>query len=133
MAIKGKPVGIWILAFWAAAHTIPAVLISADASGLKSLIIGVAVVAELAIAGGLLIRWRPARYLIIAQVALHVFVCALAVWAFVFVAFAWGTHGSDVPIIASITAYLLFACWAFMYLFHPGVEDYFVVVGWQAA
>ena len=133
MLIKGRPVGIWILAIWAVAHTVPALLVSADASGVKSLLVGVAVVVELAIAGGLLIHWRPARYVLIAQVVLHVFVAALVVWAFVFVAFAWGLHATDAPIVASATAYLLFACWAFMYLFHPEIEEYFTRwVGWQA-
>jgi len=133
MLIKGKPVGIWILAIWCVAHTIPALLVSADASGVKSLLVGVAVVVELAIAGGLLIHWRPARYALIAQVTLHVFVSALVVWAFVFVAFAWGMHAADAPIVASATGYLLFACWAFMYLFHPEIEEYFARwVGWQS-
>ncbi len=125
MVIKGRPVGVWILALWSLAHTIPAISVSADASGMKSFIIWVVVVAELTVAGGLLIPWRPARYVLIAQVTLHVFVSALVVWSFVFVGFAWGLHTSDAPIVASATGYLLFACWAFMYLFHPGVQDYF--------
>jgi hypothetical protein len=134
MLIKGKPVGIWILAIWAVAHTIPAILVSADASGVKSLLVGAVVVVELAIAGGLLIHWRPARYALIAQVMLHVFVAALVVWAFVFVAFAWGLHATDAPIVVSASVYLLFACWAFLYLFHPEIAEYFARwVGWQAA
>jgi hypothetical protein len=125
MVIKGKPAGIWILALWSLAHTIPAILVSADASGMKSFIVWVVVVAELTIAGGLLMPWRPARYALIAQVTCHVFVSALVVWSFVFVAFAWGMHASDAPIVASATGYLLFACCAFMYLFHPGIQEYF--------
>jgi hypothetical protein len=127
MEIKGRPLGIWILALWSVAHTIPAILVSADASGMKSLIIWLVVVVELAIAGGLLIRWRPARYLLIAQVAAHVFVSALVAWAFVFVEFAWGLHASEAPLVGLAAGYLLFACWAFMYLFHPAVRDYFTL------
>jgi hypothetical protein len=125
MTIKGKPIGIWILALWSLAHTIPAILVSADASGMKSLIIWGVVVAELTLAGGLLVPWRPARYVLVAQVACHVFVAALVVWAFVFVAFAWGLHASDAPIVATASAYLLLACAAFTYLFSPEVEEYF--------
>ena len=125
MVIKGRPVGIWILALWSAMHAIAAILVSADASGMKSFIIWDVVLGELTIAGGLLVRWRPARYTLIAQVTLHVLVSALVVWAFVFVACAWGLHASDVAIVAFATGYLLFVCWAFMYLFHPGVQEYF--------
>jgi hypothetical protein len=127
MTIKGRPLGIWILALWSVAHTIPAILVSADASGMKSLIIWLVVVVELAIAGGLLIRWRPARYFLIAQVAAHVFVSALVAWAFVFVAFAWGLHASEAPLVAAPAGYLLFACWAFMYLLYPEVRDFFTL------
>jgi len=125
MTIKGKPVGIWILALWSVAHTIPAILVSADASGVKSLIIWIVVVVELTIAGGLLIPWRPARYALMAQIIGHVFVAALVVWAFVFVAFAWGLHASDAPIVATASGYLVLVCAAFMYLFYPTVHDYF--------
>jgi hypothetical protein len=125
MVIKGKPVGIWILALWSLAHAIPAIAVSADASGMKSFIIWIVVVAELTIAGGLLVPWRPARYALIGQVAGHVFVSALVVWSFVFVAFAWGLHASDAPIVVSATGYLFLACCAFMYLFHPDVQEYF--------
>jgi hypothetical protein len=133
MMIKGKPIGVWILALWSLAHTIPAILISADASGMKSLIIWVVVVAELTLAGGLLVPWRPARYALVAQVACHVFVSGLVVWAFEFVAFAWGLHASDAPIVASASAYLLLACSAFLYLFSPGVEEYFAGMVYRPA
>ncbi|HTS52467.1 MAG TPA: hypothetical protein VMH26_04270 [Burkholderiales bacterium] len=129
MVIKEKPVGIWILALWCGAHTIPAILVSPEASGMKSLVIGAVVVWELTIAGGLLIRWRPAQYMLIAQVALHVFIAALVVWTFAFLAFAWGLHPSDVPIVACAVGYLLLVCSAFMYLFHPGVQEYFAGMG----
>jgi len=125
MVIKGKPAGIWLLALFCLAHTIPAIVVSADASGMKSLVIWAVVVAELTIAGGLLVPWRPARYALMLQVTGHVLVSALVVWSFVFVGFAWGLHANDAPIVGTATGYLLLACAAFMYLFHPEVKEYF--------
>jgi len=125
MLIKGRPVGIWILAVWTVAHAIPGVLIASEISGMKSLLVGLVVAMELAVAGGLTVRWRIAWYLLIAQVVLTFFVLAAGVWAMVFVAAAWGLHATDTPAVLLIAGYLLFVCSAFMYLFHPEVEEYF--------
>jgi len=125
MDLKGRPLGIWLLAIWCAAHIIPAILVSAEASGWRTFAIWLVVAVELAIAGGSLMHWAAARYALAAQIAVHISIAALVVWAFVFVAFAWGLHVSDAPIVASAVAYLLLGCWAFIYLFSPGVVDYF--------
>jgi len=125
MLIKGRPVGIWILAFWSAAHAIPAMFIAVDASGMKGLIAWAVIVGEVALVSGLVMGWQPARYLLIAQVTLHVFVFALIACGTLFVAIAWGLHGVELAVVLSIAGYLLLACWAFMYLFHPGVKELF--------
>jgi len=125
MLIKGRPVGIWILALWSAAHTIPGGLVAADIGAAKSLLAWFFVAAEAAVAVGLVMPWRIARYLVIVQLGVNVFVFALLAWAFVFVAIAWGLHVSEVPIVVTIAGYLLFVCWGFMYLFHPELQDYF--------
>jgi hypothetical protein len=128
MLIKGRPLGIWILAVWAGAHTIPGALVAEELSGTNSFLAWLLVVAEVAVAGGLIVRWRFARYLLMAQVALNVLLFAVVAWALVFVAAAWGLHATDTPAVLLLAGYLLFACWAFLYLFHPGVEEYFATL-----
>src|SRR5262249_53240645 len=125
MLIKGRPVGIWILAFWSAAHAIPAMLIAVDASGMKALIVWAAIIGEVALATGLIMGWRAARYLLIAQVTVHVFVFALLACAAMFIATAWGMRGAELAVVLSIVGYLLLVCWAFIYLFHPRVQEFF--------
>jgi hypothetical protein len=122
---RGRPLGIWILALWSTAHAIAAMLAAPDASGTKGLVIWAVIVGEVALAFGLLKGWRPARYLLIAQVSAHVLVFGLFFWIAVFIAFAWGLRGGEPAIVLSIVAYLIFVCWAFMYLFHPDVEEFF--------
>ena len=65
------------------------------------------------------------RYLALAQLSVHALLFSLVAWAFLFVAFAWGLHGNEVPILATVGVYVLFTGWAFVYLFHPGVQDHF--------
>jgi hypothetical protein len=125
MALKDKRIGLWILALWSAAHIVPAVLIAADTTGPKSTLLWLLIGAEVALTTGLFMRWRAARYLLAAQIGLHVLVLSLVGWAFVFVAFAWGLHGNEVPILSGIGVYLAFVCWGFIYLFHPDVQDHF--------
>jgi hypothetical protein len=125
MLIKERPVGIWILAFWSAAHAIPAMFVAIDASGSKAVIAWAVIIGEVALATGLIMGWRLARYFLIAQVTVHVFVFALFAWATLFVAIAWGLHGVELAIVLSTAGYLLLVCWAFMYLFHPGVKEFF--------
>ena len=125
MVLKDKRIGLWILALWSAAHIAPAVLIAADTTGAKSTLLWLLIGAEVALTAGLFLRWRAARYVLAAQIGLHVLVLSLVGWAFVFVAFAWGLHGNEVPILSGIGVYLVFVCWGFMYLFHPDVEDHF--------
>jgi hypothetical protein len=126
MLFRGRPVGIWILALWSTAHAIAAMLAAPDASGTKGLVIWAVIGGEVALAIGLLKGWRPARYLLIAQVSGHVLVFGLFFWIGVFIAFAWGLRGGEPAIVLSIVAYLLLVCWAFMYLFHPEVEEFFI-------
>jgi len=125
MLIKERPVGIWILAFWSAAHAIPALFVAVDASGMKALIAWAVIIGEVALATGLIMGWRFARYLVIAQVTVHVFVFALFACASLFIALAWGLHGVELAVVLSIVGYLLLVCWAFMYLFHPGAKEFF--------
>lgn len=125
MLIRGRSVGVWILAVWSAAHAIPAMFIAVDATGIKALVIWTAIIGEVALATGLLMGWRAARYLLIAQVTVHVFVFALFACAAMFIAIAWGLRGVELAVVLSILGYLLFACWAFIYLFHPRVQEFF--------
>ena len=125
MLIKGRPVGVWILAFWSAAHAIPATFVAVDAGGAKSLIAWAVVIAEVALATGLLMGRSLARYVLIVQVAAHVLVFALFACAALFIAIVWGLHGVELAVVLSIVGYLLLVSWAFMYLFHPGVEEFF--------
>ncbi len=125
MLIKGRPVGVWILALWSAAHAIPAMFIAVDASGMKALIVWAVIIGEIALATGLIMGWRAARYLLIAQVTVHVFVFALFACAAMFIAIAWGLRGVELAVVLSIAGYLLLVCWAFIYLFHPRVEEFF--------
>jgi len=119
MLLKERPVGIWILALWAVAHTALGALVAADVGGAKGVLAWLCVALEAIVAAGLLIPWRIARYLLIVQLAATVFVLAVPAWAFAFVAAAWGLHPTDAPVVVVIL------CWAFVYLFHPGVRDYF--------
>jgi hypothetical protein len=125
MALKDILIGIWILALWSVAHVVPAVLLAADTTGAKSVLLWSMIAGEVVLAAGLILGWRACRYLALAQVIAHALVFATVGWAFVFVAFAWGLHGNEVPILAGVGAYVLFTGWAFVYLFHPGVQDYF--------
>ena len=125
MVLKDKLIGIWVLALWCAAHVVPAVLLATDTSGTKSLLLWLMIAGEIALAAGLVLGWRVFRYLAMVQVVMHALVFSLVGWAFVFVAFAWGLHGNEVPILATLGAYVLFTGWAFIYLFNPGVQDHF--------
>jgi hypothetical protein len=132
MLINGRPLGIWILAAWAGAHTIPGAVVAEELSGPNSLAAWLLVVVEVAVAGGLIVRWAIARYLLIVQITLNVLVFAMAAWALVFVAGAWGLHATDTPAVLLLIGYLVFACWAFLYLFHPDVVEYFGKLGNEA-
>lgn len=125
MLVRGRPLGIVLLAVWCAAHTVPLSLLALDAGGAKAFLTWGLVICALLVAAGLVIRWRVARYLAVLQVAVHVFLFAVAAWAFLFVALAWGLHASEVPVLGFILVYLVFTFWAFMYLFYPDVADYF--------
>ena len=125
MLVKGRPVGIWILAFWSATHAIPALFVALDAGGAKGLIAWAVVIAEVTLATGLIMGRALARYVLIVQVAAHVLVFALFACAAMFIAIAWGLRGVELAVVLSIVGYLLLVCWAFMYLFHPGVEEFF--------
>jgi hypothetical protein len=128
MVLKDTLIGIWILALWSAAHIVPAGMLAADTAGTKGILLWLIVVGELALAAGLVLGWRVVRYLTMGQVFAHVLICSLVGWVFVFVGFAWGLHGNEVPILATIAVYVMFTGWAFVYLFHPGVEDHFAKV-----
>jgi hypothetical protein len=104
MLVKGRPVGILLLGLWCAAHTIPFGLLAADASGGKAFLAWVLVLVVLLATGGLLARSRIARWVVVVQVAVHVFLFSIAGWAFLFVALAWGLHGSETAVVALILA-----------------------------
>jgi hypothetical protein len=125
MVLKDTLIGIWILALWTVAHVVPAGLLAADTAGVKGVLLWLMIAAEIALAAGLIIGWRASRYLALAQVVVHTLVVSTIGWAFVFVAFAWGLHGNEVPILATVGVYVMFTGWAFVYLFHPGVQDHF--------
>jgi len=99
--------------------------VAVDASGAKSLVAWAVVLAEAALVTGLIMGRSLARYVLIVQVAAHVLVFALFACAALFIAIAWGLHGVELAVVLSIVGYLLLVCWAFMYLFHPGVEEFF--------
>jgi hypothetical protein len=125
LSLKDKYIGLWILAVWSAAHIVPAAFVATDTVGPKSTLLWLLIGAEVALTAGLFLRWRAARYQLAAQICFHVLLLSLVGWAFVFVAFAWGLHGSEIPILCGIGVYLSFVCWGFMYLFHPDVADHF--------
>ena len=128
MVLKDKLIGIWILALWSVAHIVPAVLLATDTNGAKSVLLWLMIACEIALAAGLVLGWRVFRYLALAQLIAHVLVFSTIGWAFLFVAFAWGLHGNEVPILATVGAYVLFTAWAFVYLFNPSVQDHFARV-----
>ena len=123
--LKDQLIGIWVLALWCAAHVVPVALLAADTNGTKGLLLWLAIAGELALAAGLIMGWRLFRYLAMAQVVAHTLAFSLVAWAFLFVALAWGLHGAEVPILATVSGYVLFTGWAFIYLFNPGVQDHF--------
>jgi hypothetical protein len=125
MALKDMFIGIWIVALWSIAHVVPAVWLAADTTGAKSVLLWIMIGGEVVLAAGLILGWRACRYLAMAQAIAHALVFSTVGWAFVFVAFAWGLHGNEVPILAGVGVYVLFIAWAFVYLFQPGVQDYF--------
>jgi hypothetical protein len=123
--LKGQPIGLWIVALWAIAHVVPGVVLAADTGGTKAVLLWLLIVGEIVLAGGLVMGWRLFRYLAVAQLVVHVLIFSTIGWAFTFVAFAWGLHGNEVPILAAVGVYVLFTAWAFIYLFSPSVEDHF--------
>jgi len=123
--LKDMLFGIWTLALWSIAQIVPVIMLAADTSGTKSLLLWAMVAAELALAAGLVMGWGLFRYLALAQLLAHALIVSTAGWAFTFVAFAWGLHGNEVSILAAVAAYVLFTGWAFLYLCHPGVRDHF--------
>jgi len=99
--------------------------VAVDASGTKGLVAWVVIIGEAALATGLIMGWRLARYLVIAQITVHVFVFALFACTSMFISIAWGLHGVELAIVLSIVGYLLLVCWAFLYLFRPRVKEFF--------
>ena len=125
IVLKDQLIGLWIVALWAIAHVIPGVLLAADTGGTKGVLLWLLIAGEIVLAAGLVMGWRVFRYLALAQLVVHVLVFSTIAWAFLFVAFAWGLHGNEVPILATVGVYVLFTAWAFFYLFSPRVDDFF--------
>lgn len=125
MSLDNRPWGVWLLAAWVAAHAVAGVLLGIDAHGAKATLVWVLVVVEVFVAAGLLLGWRVSRHLLIVQVAVNVFALATVTWVFVFMALAWGLQASEVPAVVAMAVYLLFVCWAFVYLLHPAVREHF--------
>jgi hypothetical protein len=73
---------------------------------------------------GLLLPLKPARHFIASYVGLHIVGVGTAVWSIVFVGIAWGLRRSDLPLVIPVIVYQLFLAWAFMYIWHPGVQAY---------
>ena len=125
MTIKNQLVGIWLVALWSLAHVVPGVVLATDTGGTKGLLLWLLILGEIVLATGLVMGWKVFRYLALAQLCVHALLFSLVAWAFLFVAFAWGLHGNEVPILAAVSIYVLFIGWAFIYLFSPGVDDHF--------
>jgi hypothetical protein len=101
------------------------VVLAADTGGTKGLLLWLLAAAEILLAAGLVMGWRLFRYLAMAQLCVHALLFSLVAWAFLFVAFAWGLHGNEVPILCAVCVYVLFIAWAFVYMFSPNVGEHF--------
>jgi hypothetical protein len=125
MTLKDKLIGLWVVALWALAHVGPGVWLALDTPGTKGMLLWTMVVGEAVLTAGLLLGWRLFRYLALAQMVVHVLVFSTVAWVFVFVAFAYGLHGNELPILGAVGLYVAFMAWAFFYMNSPGVRDHF--------
>jgi hypothetical protein len=72
----------------------------------------------------LLLPLKPARHFLAAYMALQIVAVGTAVWSIAFVAIAWGLRRTDMPLVIPVAIYQAFLAWAFMYIWHPGVQEY---------
>ena len=125
MTLLSKPIGIWLLGLWSLGLALPALYVASETGGLKGMLALAFFAVQVFVVVGLAIWLAIARYILVASLGANVLIFGIAVWAFVFVAAAWGLRGSDAPAVGPVVAYHLFVSWGFMYLFHPEIAAYF--------
>jgi len=124
MTLLRRPLGVWILIAWCAVQAVAGMVVGFDSSGMRASAAWGFAAAQALLIVGLALPLGPARHLMVAYLALKVFAVAVALWAIVFVAVAWGLRHSDVPLVLPVVGYQLFVVWAFFYLFDPEVQSY---------
>ncbi len=124
MMLLKRPVGVWILMVWCAVQALAGLVIGLDSSGMRGVLAWGFVIVQALFVAGLALPVSPTRHFVAAYLAVKIFAVAVAVWAIVFVATAWGLRNTDLPLVAPIVGYQVFVAWAFLYLFHPDVQAY---------
>jgi hypothetical protein len=119
-----RPIGIWILVVWCAVQAVAGVFLGLGLHGMRGTAAWLFVAVQVAFIAGLLFPLTPARHFVVTYVALQILAVGTAVWGIVFVSIAWGLRRSDLPLVAPVAVYQLFLAWAFMYIWHPGVQEY---------
>ena len=124
MKLTKRPLGVWILTVWCAVQGAVGVFLGGGSGGTRGLAAWLFVAVQVFFLAGLLLPLKPARHFIASYVGLHIVGVGTAVWSIVFVGIAWGLRRSDLPLVIPVIVYQLFLAWAFMYIWHPGVQAY---------
>jgi len=119
-----RPIGIWILVVWCALQAGAGAFMGLGLHGTRGAAAWLFVAVQVAFIAGLLLPLKPARHFVVTYVGLQILAVGTAVWGIVFVSVAWGLRHSDLPLVVPVAVYQVFLAWAFMYIWHPGVQEY---------
>jgi hypothetical protein len=125
MTLYRRPVGVLILALWLMGQALLALAVAYEVRGNASTLIGFVGVLHVALAAGLFRPFNLAWEAAVGCVALNIFAFGLVFWSVILVWIYLTLKSSDMPAVALVMVYYAFLCWAFVYLFHPEVRDYF--------
>jgi hypothetical protein len=97
MMLLKRPVGVWILMVWCAVQALAGLVIGLDSSGMRGVLAWGFVIVQALFVAGLALPVSPTRHFVAAYLAVKIFAVAVAVWAIVFVATAWGLRNTACP------------------------------------
>jgi hypothetical protein len=124
MMLLKRPLGVWILMAWCAVQALGGLVIGLDSPGMRAVLAWTFAIVQALFVAGLALPMGATRHLVVVYLTVKFFALAVAVWAIIFVAVAWGLRNTDLPLVVPIVAYQVLVTWAFLYLFHPDVQAY---------
>ena len=125
MTLYQRPIGVLILVLWLMGQAVLALALAYEIRGTASMVIGFLGVLHVALAAGLFRPFNLSWEAAVSCVAVNIFCFGLLFWSVVLIWMYLTLKPSDMPAVVLVVGYYAFLCWAFLYLFHPDVRDYF--------